>query len=372
MSLYKVSKDNITDFFPPLASGDILEKKLEDILVETKLKPLFNRELLIIGRQIPTSSGKFLDILAIDENGQLIIVELKRGQAPRDVIAQILDYASWLKSIPERELEGIFKKNNNSRSFTAEYRNHFQKELGNFGDQIRLFLFAKVFSEELKNKTNKLAISYERGKELSVERIEFDIYSDKNDGIFLHIKREDEKDIYEPKKPTFRKSLPTQKADLDYFFKLGHTLENRYGEWARGFKGKIHKLFSPDQYDEGDGTYLYTEWILSNYRVGLYIGRTRSLKEYSCIDLTIEKKKNRPILLSILENDSIKALVAKNNYKVENEHGHENLPYLRCFVSREPLGPEDAKSEEMTTEQIISELEKAMPVIEAILRWQRT
>ncbi len=34
------------------------------------------------------------DILAVDEQGYLVIMELKRGQTPRDVIAQALEYAA--------------------------------------------------------------------------------------------------------------------------------------------------------------------------------------------------------------------------------------------------------------------------------------
>lgn len=54
---------------------------------------ILGRDLAIIGEQIPTKSG-FIDFLAIDQNGNLVVVELKRDRLPREVVAQAMDYAS--------------------------------------------------------------------------------------------------------------------------------------------------------------------------------------------------------------------------------------------------------------------------------------
>jgi hypothetical protein len=42
---------------------------------------------------VPTEGGS-LDLLCIDEQGDLVIVELKRGRTHREITAQVLDYAS--------------------------------------------------------------------------------------------------------------------------------------------------------------------------------------------------------------------------------------------------------------------------------------
>ncbi len=48
---------------------------------------LAGEELVVIARQPRTSSGKILDLLALDHTGATVVIELKRGQAPREVVA---------------------------------------------------------------------------------------------------------------------------------------------------------------------------------------------------------------------------------------------------------------------------------------------
>jgi RecB family endonuclease NucS len=53
--------------------------------------------LLVIGRQVRTVFGGRIDLLCINGDGDVVIVELKRGQTPREITAQALDYASWVQ-----------------------------------------------------------------------------------------------------------------------------------------------------------------------------------------------------------------------------------------------------------------------------------
>lgn len=64
---------------------------------------LLGLDVLIIGRQIVTGFGVRIDLLGIDAAGNLVIVELKRDRTPRDIIAQVLDYASWVAALTTRE-----------------------------------------------------------------------------------------------------------------------------------------------------------------------------------------------------------------------------------------------------------------------------
>ena len=43
----------------------------------------------------------------MDGEGNLVVVELKRGQTPRDVTSQALEYSSWVKDLEFEEIKGI-------------------------------------------------------------------------------------------------------------------------------------------------------------------------------------------------------------------------------------------------------------------------
>src|SRR4051794_36614048 len=74
------------------STGIELEAQLEKLI---ELDPaILGDPLLLIGRQVATSPGGFVDLLAIDAEGNLHVLELKRDRTPRDVIAQVLDYGS--------------------------------------------------------------------------------------------------------------------------------------------------------------------------------------------------------------------------------------------------------------------------------------
>ena len=71
-----------------------LEDRLEGWLCEDI--GLLSDDLLVIGRQISQFDGT-LDLLAVDREGNLVVIELKRDRTPREVVAQALDYASWVQ-----------------------------------------------------------------------------------------------------------------------------------------------------------------------------------------------------------------------------------------------------------------------------------
>jgi hypothetical protein len=69
-------------------------KEKDDLEKWIKANPkILGNDILLIGEQVYTKSGP-LDFLGIDNNGNLVIVELKRDKLPRDVLTQAIDYAS--------------------------------------------------------------------------------------------------------------------------------------------------------------------------------------------------------------------------------------------------------------------------------------
>lgn len=83
------------------------ENRLETILAGDL--SILDPDLLLIGRQVPTAYGKFIDLLALDADAKLVVIELKKQKTPRDVVAQVLDYGSWVRKLEDDEIAGIYE-----------------------------------------------------------------------------------------------------------------------------------------------------------------------------------------------------------------------------------------------------------------------
>ena len=72
-----------------------------------------------ICRQIHAPVGdtdKYPDLIGVNSFGDLVIVELKKGKTPREVVAKSLEYSSWAATLTYEDLNEIaasyFKKKN--------------------------------------------------------------------------------------------------------------------------------------------------------------------------------------------------------------------------------------------------------------------
>ncbi len=112
-----------------LASTSLdLEVRLENWLVEDI--GVLDSELLVIGRQLETDFGGVIDLLCIDEAADLVIVELKRDKTPREITAQVLDYASWVAGLSGDRVSKITDQFLGERGPLAEaFKQRFGKEL---------------------------------------------------------------------------------------------------------------------------------------------------------------------------------------------------------------------------------------------------
>ena len=87
------------------------EMALEELLVQNP--EMLGSGLELVGRQTRTQGG-WLDLLAVDPDGRLVVYELKRGTLTRDAVTQVLDYASDLDALSSSDLaEHIAKRSGN-------------------------------------------------------------------------------------------------------------------------------------------------------------------------------------------------------------------------------------------------------------------
>jgi RecB family endonuclease NucS len=80
--LYKLSKDDPVE----VATGKLANENMIQNWIERQ-PDLLGLELLIIGREVVAPDRGRVDLLGIDQDGNLAILELKRDRTPREVIA---------------------------------------------------------------------------------------------------------------------------------------------------------------------------------------------------------------------------------------------------------------------------------------------
>lgn len=102
LSVWRIDEDLEKMEFIPLD----LESRLEEILA--KDISIADPNLMVIGREVPTSYDNRVDILAINRDGHIVVLELKRDLTPRDITAQVLDYGSWVKNLHNEDIVRIF------------------------------------------------------------------------------------------------------------------------------------------------------------------------------------------------------------------------------------------------------------------------
>lgn len=104
MGLWRADGRKLSRIVPtPIA----LESELENYIESDPT--MLGNPLLIIGRQVPTAHGGFIDLLAVDESAAVHVIELKRDKTPREVAAQTLDYGSWVSTLSRAGINAIFE-----------------------------------------------------------------------------------------------------------------------------------------------------------------------------------------------------------------------------------------------------------------------
>ncbi len=126
-----------------------------EILLENNPEYFFeNEKILIIGRQVTTNHNTFIDLLGIDIQGNTVTIEHKRDKTPRETIAQILEYASYIENLNYEQLNDIFQNYSGDEISLDEYHQQYFDNNDNnkvsFNKTTKLFIIAQNISSEIK------------------------------------------------------------------------------------------------------------------------------------------------------------------------------------------------------------------------------
>ena len=133
-----------------------LESYLESWLENSPWALVEGEPILWIGRQTSANveeSTIFSDLLGIDSEGNLVIVELKKSKAPRDVVAQLLEYAEWAEKLSDEQIHGIaatyFQSLKKETPLQDAFSEMFEDEMPALNRRLRLFVVAGEISRRI-------------------------------------------------------------------------------------------------------------------------------------------------------------------------------------------------------------------------------
>jgi len=146
--MYKVDLENKKLIkIPKTSFGALSIKERFDIQEWIEGTPqILGEDLLIIGKELVLPSGRRLDLLAVDKQGALAVIELKRDGSGSDVEWQAIKYVSYCSSFSQDEI----------------YR-HFAEYLGTDADdaQVKIEEFINCEPDELNQKQRIILVSRE-------------------------------------------------------------------------------------------------------------------------------------------------------------------------------------------------------------------
>ncbi len=148
------------------------EIDLEDML-ETNPEYFFdNSKILIIGRQVTTNLNTSIDLLGVDEAGNTVVIELKREKTPRETIAQLIEYASFIDNLDYEQLNEIYQNYSGEEvgleDYHQEYYNSSNEQKVSWNKISKLMIVAENITPEIKQ-----TALYLRKKGLDVFCLEF-------------------------------------------------------------------------------------------------------------------------------------------------------------------------------------------------------
>ncbi len=138
------------------------ESDLEALLENNPEYFFENSKILVIGRQVTTNLNSFIDLLGIDSSGNTMVVELKRNKTPRETIAQLLEYASFVDNLDYSQLNEIYQNYSGEGIPLEDYhQQYFQNEFTEkvaFNKFSKLLIVAQEITKEIKQNRLQMAV----------------------------------------------------------------------------------------------------------------------------------------------------------------------------------------------------------------------
>lgn len=156
----------------------VSEQKLEEMIVRDP--EILSSEWMLIGRQEITSHGGRIDLLAIAPDGALVLVELKRERTPREIVAQALDYASWVEQLTPDKIAQIYQRFSSGGSLDEAFHERFGTALDE--DTLNESHQIVIVASELDAATERI-IDYLNERDIAINVLFFQVFQNGADQL---------------------------------------------------------------------------------------------------------------------------------------------------------------------------------------------
>lgn len=165
----------------PLTPASLTDERELELLLCDHIE-LLNQNWMVIGHQIKTDAGKFIDILCIDHDGDMVVVELKKDLTPREVTAQVIDYAASVSKLNSEEIAQLYL----SFSGGSETLNDaFQKQFGTQLDESSVNQKVKmvIVAAKMDNSTERIVRFLRETYQVDINILFFSVFQHGEDRL---------------------------------------------------------------------------------------------------------------------------------------------------------------------------------------------
>lgn len=134
---------------------------------------ILSREWMLIGRQETTSHGGRVDLVAIAPDGSLVLIEIKRDRTPRELVAQALDYASWIAELPAERIAQMFRRFSGGGNLDEAFRDRFGIDLDE--EALNQSHQVVVVAAELDSSTERI-VAYLNARDININVVLFQVF----------------------------------------------------------------------------------------------------------------------------------------------------------------------------------------------------
>lgn len=204
-----------------------LESQLENYIESDPT--MLGTTLLVIGRQVPTAHGGFIDLLALDETAAVHVIELKRDKTPRDVTAQALDYGSWVSRLSRAEIHAIFEAYRPDIALEEAFAERFNETLP---DEVNATQVFTIVAASVDAATERIVRFLNEGFDVPINVVFFRHFHDNGASYLARTWLVEHEVGASPKTASVRTTTREPWNGTDWYVSFGDSPEGR--QWSDG------------------------------------------------------------------------------------------------------------------------------------------